>query len=145
MKTQNSISITPYNIPIITKTTASDRNTGFPSIFIPELAFVAVVEAAVPVPVLFALVVATPPLLVVVVLVPRIEVPEIDCKSAAAVTTKDAGVIVVVCEESNDSVTTADGNTEKAFPAVLDKGSVPGSPTGKLRGLYAVVPAYGKL
>jgi hypothetical protein len=91
------------------------------------------------------LVVATPPLLVVVVLAPRIEVPEIDCESAAAVVTKDAGVTVVVCEGSNDSMTTADGNTVKAFPAVLDKGSVPGSPTGRLKGLYAVVPTNGKL
>ena len=67
---------------------------------------------------------------------PRREVPEIDSLFAAAVATKDAGVMVLVYEESNVNVTTAvDGNTVKAFPAVLDKAAVPGSPAGKLRGL----------
>jgi hypothetical protein len=113
----------------MTRTTASNRGRRSPFVFAPELAFVVVVKAAA------VLVVATLVLLVEVGR-PRREVPEIDSLLAAAVATKDAGVMVLVYEESSINVTTAvDGNTVKAFPTVLDKAAVPGSPAGKLRGL----------
>lgn len=95
-------------------------------------------EAAVPVPVLCPFVVATPPPRDVVVGIPRIEVPEIDCGFADAVAAKAAGVITLVYAlyaGSSDKVVTGDGNTVNAFPAVLDRASVPGSPDGKARGL----------
>jgi hypothetical protein len=91
------------------------------------------VEAAVPV-----LVVATPPPRDVVVETPKIEVPEIDCGLAEAVAAKTAGVITLVYAlyaGSSDSVVTGDGNAVNAFPAVLDRASVPGSPDGNARGL----------
>jgi anti-sigma-K factor RskA len=114
---------------MMTKTTASNRSSRSPFIFAPELAFVAVVKAAA------VLVVAILVLLVEVGRARR-EVPEIDSLLAAAVATKDAGVMVLVYEESNvNAMTAVDGNTVNAFPTVLDKAAVPGSPVGKLRGL----------
>jgi hypothetical protein len=121
---------TSHNTPT-TKTTATDTNTEPPPIFIPALFFEAVAEAAVEL-----VVVIEVTLFVEVGGHPTIEVPEIDCWSAAAVAVKDAIVIVLVYEGSNVStVTTADGYAVNAFPAVLDKSSVPGTPVGRLRGL----------
>ena len=100
----------PYNIPRTTKKTTSGRNAKLPSILIPELAFVAVVEAALPLPVLLP-VVAVPvattfPLPVAVALADTTggAVP-IDCVSAeAAFTSKGTGVIVLVYPGNKDSV-----------------------------------------
>lgn len=78
---------------------------------------------------------------------PRIEVPTIDCESAEAVATKAAGVIVLVYEAPRVRAKGAElGKAVKAFPAVLDKGSLPGTPVGKDKGLYAVeLGNHGKL
>jgi hypothetical protein len=113
----------PYNILKTTKTTASDRNTKLPSILTPELAFVVVVEAALPVPVLLPVVVVpiatTFPLPVAVALAATTggTVP-IDCVSAeAAFASKATGVIVLVYPGNKDKVQTDDGSSVKAFPA----------------------------
>ena len=102
--------------------------------------------AALPVPVLSTFEVELT-LALVVVGIPRIEVPRIDCGFADADAAKAAGVmtLVYVSAGSSDSVRTGEGNTVNAFPAVLDRACVPGSPDGRARGLYAVFPSYGKL
>ncbi len=100
--------------------------------------------AALPVPVAFEVVLT---LVLLVLGTPRIEVPRIDCGFADADAAKAAGVmtLVYVSAGSRDSVRAGEGNTVNAFPAVLDKACVPGSPDGRARGLYAVFPWYGKL
>jgi len=104
------------------------------------------VVAALPVPVLSTFEVVLT-LALVVVGIPRIEVPRIDCGFADADAAKAAGVmtLVYVSAGSSDSVRAGEGNTVNAFPAVLDRACVPGSPDGRDRGLYAVFPSYGKL
>jgi hypothetical protein len=119
-----------YIAPRIPTTTSKDKNL-FQASFIPELFAVAEVETAV------VVVLATIVLFLVDgVGTPKRAVPEIKNVLAAAVAAKVAGVMVLVYEESNDSVTTvSDGYAVKAFPAELDKAALPGSPVGRLRGL----------
>jgi hypothetical protein len=99
-----------YNISRTAKRTASGRNAKLPSILIPELAFVAIVEAALPVPVLLPVVVVpvatTFPLPVAVALAATTggAVP-INCVSAeAAFASKGTGVIVLVYPGNKESV-----------------------------------------
>jgi hypothetical protein len=67
---------------------------------------------------------------------PRIAVPEILCGFADALGKKVAGVIVLVYDSANESVTAPGvGKTENAFPAELYRLSFPGMPVGRVRGL----------
>jgi len=120
----------------------SDSITQLAFNFIPELAFVADVEAAVTVPELIPVVAvpcctpvaATPPLIAVGFTDTTPEPDETGCGLAeASWALKGAGVIVVVYPGSKESV--VNPNAVKGLPGVLDKGSLPGSSLGRLSGL----------